>query len=233
MFSFKTPIKKHIIGRNKLSYVKFMVLYIYMVGDDINVDCQNKLKEEYCQRLLDAIDIGNDRLAIFLIDDLIKKNIDVRCDDSIPFYYAVRDTVCSTLWLASILGRFTIVEHLIKTGEFDDCILETVRWLILEFSGIIYDDTFRVLIDKKDSSYGREHHRQHIKEKHNKTVKMLKLLLSYVKPNSIRELKAISENYQESHTFGYRSWEQYIEDMVDDDLRLQIANGEIEESEEE
>jgi hypothetical protein len=250
-------------------------------------DCPNKLKEEYCQRLLDAIYTGDNKLAIFLIDDLITKKIDVRCDDSVPFHSHVGswETLCSTLSLACKLGRLIVVKYLLETGEFEDCITLLIRIFVSDpflydtfttfndpdslyqsnnihniwarylkenypekydeyefepdkllagiesYSFLPPTEDFTEVEREKWTSFYRKNRRKIYDDSGHRILKLLELLLSYVKPNRIQELKGINENNKIQPLM--ERVEEYIADNYGDDWRLQIANGELDATEEE
>jgi hypothetical protein len=169
-------------------------------------DCDTKLKAEYCHRFLDAIYHGDNDLAIFLIDDLIKKGIDITCPFIMQFHLWERDLPCSTLYYACLFNRIVIIKHLLDTSLFDDCIvlvinklLENRSWQIMERNNldnvdfdpkIMYNYRNKEYIEnqKRYRSILRELHKQ----SHDKLKRILKLLLSHLSRKRIETIQ-ISE----------------------------------------
>lgn len=169
-------------------------------------DCETKLKEEYCHRLLDAIYHGDNKLAIFLIDDLIKKGVDITCPFIVEFNVREPDLPCSTLYYACLFNRIVIIKHLLDTSLFDDCIVLVINKLLENRSMPIMERNILDNVDFDPKIMYNYHNKQYIenkkryntikqelsKQSHGKLKQVLKLLLSHLSRKKIETIQ-ISE----------------------------------------
>jgi Txe/YoeB family toxin of Txe-Axe toxin-antitoxin module len=166
-------------------------------------DCDTKLKAEYCHRFLDAIYHGDNDLAIFLIDDLIKKGVDITCPFIVDFHFREHDLPCSTLYYACLFNRIVIIKHLLDTSLFNDCIILVINKLlenrslpIREYNKLDnVDFDPKIMYNYRNKEYIENHKRRLAisgelsKQSHDKLKRILKLLLSHLSQKRIEMIQ--------------------------------------------
>ena len=218
------------------------------------MDCQHLLKDEKCQRLYDSIYSGNNTLAKHLIDEFMDNNYDFNLCDSDPHRFVLgvgpgdRYT-CPLLLYACMNGRNVIVNYLLETSMFNDCIIEIINTLLNNDNytyicdNYIRDNDSESKYDKISEEYFKEKaieqnikiytpeyidlRRQLIRERTDfckktyfiKFKKILKLLLSYLTKKQIQ--------YIHIPPLILLDIDERIKDNFGDDYLSQIENGEI------
>jgi hypothetical protein len=169
-------------------------------------DCDTKLKAEYCHRFLDAIYHGDNDLAIFLIDDLIKKGVDITCPFIERWPYSLPEHVhCSTLYYACIFNRIIIIKYLLDTSLFDDCIVSVINKLVNDRDSLVMErNKFNNVDFDPKIKYDYRHENKQFQEKrkwmtnikkefsgqsHDKLKRILKLLLSHLSQKRIETIQ--------------------------------------------